>query len=318
MAEAAKKIEQAKPYLVLCDTNDEQEWLATRNQGIGASEIGALIGMDHRSSPLKLYCEKTGALEPDDLSEVEAIKWGHRLEQVIAAAFEEETGRAVLRGREGKYSVLQSKEHPWALASLDFWTGERGELWPLEIKNVNAFRAEDWLEGTPDYYLAQLQQQMLVTGATRGTSACLLGGNRLLWCDVDRDEVMIRKITYNGALFWERIVQRQPPDPDQSEATKEVLKRLYPQDDGSTVELPMELAEVVDEWRVLKGEVKDTEKRILGLENQIKATMGEAQIGRFPSGDSVSWKTQHSREYVVKAGTKRPLLYHPSKASKGR
>lgn len=318
MAEAAQRIEPEKHYLVLCDTNDEQEWLATRNQGIGASEIGALIGMDRRSSPLKVFLEKTGTLEPDDLSAIEAIKWGHRLEYVIAEAFQEETGRPVLRGRERRYSVLQSRQHPWALASLDFWTGEGGELWPLEIKNVNAFLAEDWLDGTPDYYLAQLQQQMLVTGSKRGTSACLLGGNRLLWCDVDRDEVLIRKITYHGELFWQRVQQREPPEPDGSEATKEVLKRLYPQDDGSTVELPMALAEIVDEWRALKAEAKDTERRIVLLENQIKATLGTAQEGIFPSGDRVTWKTQHVREHVVKAGTKRPLLYHPSKTAKGR
>lgn len=307
-----------KPYLVLCDTNDEQEWLATRSQGIGASEIGALLGMDHRSSPLKLFLEKTGAVEPDDLGEIEAIRWGHRLEAIIAEAFAEETGRPVIRARENKYCVMRSKEHPWALASLDFMTGESGELWPLEIKNVNAFRAADWVDGTPEYYLAQLHQQMLVTDSQRGTSACLLGGNRLLWCDVTRDETLIRKITFHGSLFWERLQQQSPPDPDGSEATREVLKKLYPQDDGTTVELPMALAEIVDEWRDVKGKIKTLEADESLLSNQIKATMGEAQVGMFPTGDRVSWKTQQVKEHVVKAGTKRPLLYHPTKASKGR
>jgi predicted phage-related endonuclease len=209
--------------------------------------------------------------------------------------------------------VLRSVDHPWALASLDYWTGEGNERWPLEIKNVNAFLAEDWINGTPDYYIAQLQQQMLVTGAERGTSACLLGGNRLLWCDVDRDIVMVRKIVHNGGTFWDRVVRRDPPEPDDSEATRKVLNRLYPQDDASTVELPMALLEIVDEWRVVKAEIKAREDRSRHLENQIKATMGDAQIGVFPGGDRVSWKTQRVKEHVVKAGTKRPLLYHPAK-----
>lgn len=302
-----------KPYLVLCDTNDEQEWLATRGEGIGASEIGAVVGMDHRSSPLKLFAEKTGALEPDDLSEIEAIKWGHRLEHVIAEAFAAETGRPVMRGRERRYSVLRSVEHPWALASLDFWTGEGDELWPLEIKNVSAYRAEDWQNGTPEYYLAQLQQQMLVTGAKRGTSAALIGGNRLVWCDVERDDQLIRKITYHGALFWGRVKQREAPDPDGSEATKETLRRLFPTDDGSTVELPMALAEIVDEWRHLKDDAKTLDKHIAQCEAAIKATLGEHQVGIFPSGDSVSWKTHQRAEYVVKAGTSRVLRYHAGK-----
>ena len=53
------------PYTILCDTDDEPDWLSARYAGIGSSEIGAVIGMNHRSSPLKLFLEKTGALEPD-------------------------------------------------------------------------------------------------------------------------------------------------------------------------------------------------------------------------------------------------------------
>jgi putative phage-type endonuclease len=309
---AAEKLNQ--PYEIVCDTDDEPAWLTSRFSGIGASEIGAVIGVDPRRSQLSLFLEKTGAIQPDDLSEVEAIKWGHLLEPVIANEFSRMTGRKVRRASSRRYTVLRSKEHPWATASLDFWTSDGTDEWPLEIKNVNAYLGEDWLNGTPEYYVAQLTQQMIVTGTVRGTSCCLLGGNRLLWCDVDRDETLVRKITFNGSVFWERIVQKNPPDPDSSEATTRALKKLYPVDNGEGVSLPAALESIIYEWRRLKDEGKDNEKRVKLLENQIKATMGEAQRGIIVStGDSVSWKTQHVREHVVKAGTKRPLLFHESK-----
>lgn len=302
------------PYDVLCDTDDEPEWLSARFAGIGASEIGAVVGMDHRSSPLKLFLEKTGALEPEDLSDIEAIRWGHRMEPVIADEFRERTGRVVLRGRKGRFCVLRSKAHPWALASLDFWTGPVvNDTWPLEIKNANAFRAEDWLNGTPDYHVAQLAQQMLVTGARRATSAVCIGGNQLAWCDVERDETLIRKLIFHGSAFWNRVQRKDPPPPDGSDATTEALKRLYRQDDGRVVVLPAVLEDVVYEWRRLKEENSASEKKIKLLENQLKATIGEAQRAIISStGDQLSWKTQHVKEHTVKAGTKRPLLFHPS------
>jgi putative phage-type endonuclease len=304
--------EELRPYTVVCDTDDEPAWLSSRFAGIGASEIGAVIGMDHRSSPLKLFLEKTGALPPEDLSEVEMVEWGHILEPVIAEQYRKRTGRIVRRGRSRKYCVLRSNEHPWALASLDFWTGENeNDLWPLEIKNAHQFRADDWLNGTPDYHIAQLHQQMVVTGARKGTSACLLGGNRLLWCDVARDEVLIRKIQVQGAKFWERVERRDPPPPDGTTATTDALKRLYPNSNGETVVLPAVLEDRIYEWRRLKDEQSARKKQIDAIENEIKATMGEAERGIVLSTkDEVSWKANSVREHVVKAHTQRTLRFH--------
>jgi putative phage-type endonuclease len=318
MAEAAIVQLPSLPYDVICDTDDEQEWLAVRNTGIGASEIGAVLGLpgvSHRSSPLKVFMEKVGAIEPEDLSDVEAIEWGHEMEPVIARRYKARTGRPVERGRRGRYQVLRSKLYPWALCSLDFWTADNdgGERRPLEVKNVSAFLAEDWLDGTPDYYHAQVQQQILVTGKPLATSACCIGGNRLAWCDVPRDEQMIRKIIFHGSLMWERIVQRIPPEPDGSEATKQLLARLYPQDNDSSVELPAALLDIVEDWRRLKGEVKDRIKLITLKENEIKATLGKAREGYFATGDRITWASHVVREHTVKEHSQRPLLFHPKK-----
>jgi putative phage-type endonuclease len=304
------------PYEILCDTDDEPEWLSQRFAGIGASEVGCLVGMDHRSSPLKLFLEKTGVVQPEDLSDIEAIRWGHRMEPVIAAEFRERTGRVVIRGRKGRYCVLRSKAHPWALASLDFWTGPGANdpVWPLEVKNANAFRAEDWLNGTPDYHIAQLHQQMLVTGSARATSAVCIGGNKLAWCDVERDETLIRKLIFAGEKFWQRVQLKDPPEPDGSQATREVLAKLYPASDGKTVVLPAALEDAIYEWRRMKAAASANDKEIRRLEHAIQATLGESERGVIPStGDEVSWKSQSVKEHTVKASSFRVLRFHQSK-----
>jgi putative phage-type endonuclease len=306
------------PYSIVVDTDDEQEWLAYRNTGLGASEIGGIMGLPgvaHRSSPLKVFLEKSGALEPEDLSDVEAIEWGHIMEPVIAAQYAAKTGRHIERGRRGRFQVLRSVEHPWALCSLDFWTAENDNSprRPLEIKNVSSFMAEDWLNGPPDYYYCQLQQQCLVTGASKATSALCLGGNRLLWCDVPRDEEMIRKIIYHGSRFWQRLLDRDPPAPDDSAATKEALARLYPKDNGAVVVMPAVLLDTVYDWRRLKDEKSEIEKKIRHAESQLKATLGEAERGLWSSGEAVSWRTQTTRAHQVSESTFRVLRFHPTK-----
>lgn len=309
---------QLLPYEIVCDTDDRDEWLAARNTGIGASDIGGVLGLPgvgRRSSPLKVFMEKTGLLESEDLSDIEAIEWGHEMEPVIARRYRARTGRPIELGRRGRYQVLRSKQYPWALCSLDFWTADNdtGERRPLEVKNVSAFMAEDWLDGTPDYYHAQVQQQILITGKPLATSACCIGGNRLAWCDVPRDEQMIRKIIFHGELMWKRILERTPPEIDGSEATQEVLKRLYPQDNGETVELPAALLETVEDWQDAKATIKAAKKRADIAESNIKATLGKAREGFFTSGERITWATHTVREHIVKEHTQRPLLFKPRK-----
>lgn len=318
MADAAVIHLPSLPYEVVCDTDDRDEWLAARNTGIGASDIGGVLGLPgvaRRSSPLKVFLEKTGVLEPEDLSDIEAIEWGHEMEPVIARRYAARTGRPVELGRRHRYQVLRSKQYPWALCSLDFWTSDApgGAMRPLEVKNVSAFMAEDWLDGTPDYYYAQVQQQILIVGGPLGTSACCIGGNKLAWCDVPRDEVMIRKIIFHGELMWQRILQREAPEPDGSEATQEVLKRLYPQDDGSSVELPADLLDTVDSWRAAKADIKAAKKRADEAEARIKATLGKHREGYFAAGGRITWATHTVKAHTVKEHTQRPLLFHPPK-----
>jgi predicted phage-related endonuclease len=206
--------------------------------------------------------------------------------------------------------------HPWALASLDFWTAPTANdfPWPLEVKNANAFRAEDWLNGTPDYHVAQLHQQMLVTGATKATSAVCIGGNKLAWCDVERDEALIRKIVYAGEKFWERVQRRDPPEPDGSLATREVLAKLYPVSTDRVVVLPATLEDSIYEWRRLKEAASANDKAIKKLEHVIQATLGDAERGIIQStGDEVSWKSQSVKEHTVKASSFRVLRFHQSK-----
>ena len=309
MAQAAQ-IEDFRPYRVIGKAAEREHWLDARSLGIGASEIAGVLGISAWVSPFSLYLQKTRQVEPPNLDDVERVQWGNILEEPIAREYGRRSGRVYeMHGK-----LLQSTEHPWALCTLDALTTDGAAAsWPLEIKTASEFKASDWTDGAPEVYYAQIQQQMLVTGAKKATIACLLGGQQLVWCDVERDEMMIRRIVHHGERFWQRVLDRDMPEPDGSDASASALAKLYPADDGGTVVLDAGLMDLAGELDTLKAESKRIASEIKERENRIKQAIGEATRGVLPDGSAYSWKTQSRKETVVKASTFRVLRRHAAK-----
>lgn len=304
-------MEQA--YEIVCRAADA-DWLKHRGLGIGASEAAVLIGESPWKSVLQLYAEKIGAVDPPDLSDVEAVFWGTRLESLVLDVYRERTKRFTDQGG----LLLRSIEYPWALCTLDGWTSdaELGPYWPLEIKTTGAARGGDWAEGPPEHYRIQITWQMLVTGARKATIACLIGGQKFVWCDVERDEQLVRKLIRHGEEFWRRVEQREPPSPDGTESARKTLHALYPRDDGETVVLPGELMLVADELEEIKAAEKALGVRKVQAENAIKVALGAAQRGVLGDGREFSWKYEKTRGYTVAEGQRRVLRAHQAKTSR--
>jgi len=297
------------PCEVVCDVSDRELWLAHRDSGIGASEIAAVLGESPFCSAIELYANKTGRYRRD-LSDVEAVYWGNKLETPILEAYWERTGRQTRKAG----ILLRSTEHPWALCTLDgeTWQTAANDAWPIEIKNVSGFKADEWVDGPPLHYFLQVQQQMLVTGAEKATIAALIGGQRMVWADVPRDETTIRRIVYQGKHFWERIQARDMPAPDGSEGAKRALAALFPQGSGVVV-LPATALDAADRLESLKAERKRIADEIEVIENTVRAAIGDAETGAMTDGRSFSWKVQSRKECVMPASTFRVLRLHQSK-----
>jgi len=89
------------------------EWLAARENGIGASQAAAAIGLDPWQSPIGLWAEKLGLVPPP--AENIAMQIGTELEPLIARLYTEQTGVKVRRAN----NLRQHSAHPFMLASLD-------------------------------------------------------------------------------------------------------------------------------------------------------------------------------------------------------
>ena len=119
-----------------------ERWLLERRSGIGASEAAAVLGLSPWKTPLALYAEKIGAVAAKDLAaESEAVEWGKRLEEPIAQAYAEKTGRKVVNL--GEFAIQRHKDLAFLMCTLDrvTYSDKRPDAGPLELKTGEIGRA---------------------------------------------------------------------------------------------------------------------------------------------------------------------------------
>ena len=283
------------------ETNAEAAWLAERLTGIGGSDAPVVLGLSKFKSPYELWAEKSGVIEAPDLSDREWIEWGHRLERVIGEAYSEKSGRRIVQC--SPYVIERHPTIPWMFCTPD--AKQRDEdrgRGLLQIKTTNAYAAKDWEEKPPLAYQVQLQHELHVTGQAWGTLACLIGGQKLRWFDMEANAKFVESMLTAEKEFWRRVEQGDPPPVDGSESTTAILKALYPTDDGESIALPPE-ANQWDEMLVeAKEKIKALEAEKKLMENHIKAAIGNAAYGVLPDGTTYSHKKQ-TNHYPAKEAT---------------
>ena len=107
-----------------------------RMQYIGGSDIAAIMGQSRWKTPYRLWAEKTGKIEMPDLSNVESVEMGTRLEQFVADLFSEKTGKTVRKAPKS-YS---HPDYPYLVAHVDRLITGTDEL--LECKTCSAYKLE--------------------------------------------------------------------------------------------------------------------------------------------------------------------------------
>jgi len=293
-----------KPYEVLGSV-DDVDWLDKRNLGIGSSDAAAMLDESPWRSAFGLWAEKSGRIEPDDLESHERIFWGRELEAAILKGYEKRTGRPVRPAGQ----LLRSTVHPWAQCTLDGETKVTPDAaWTiLEVKNTNEFMGDAWDGGAPEHYRIQAHHQMLVTGASMATIAVLIGGQALAWEDIERDEVLIRRLIHVGERFWERVQNGDPPPVAPTKQAAQDLGRVYPRDTGEVIALPDDLDLVAARVMDLRAQRSVVAKELQAAENALKAAMKDATEGHLRSGTTVTLKTQDRKGYWAKPSSSRVL-----------
>jgi putative phage-type endonuclease len=296
-----------------------EQWLARRREGVGASEVAAILGFDPTRDALSVYAEKIGVLESEEnfLS-----KWGKRVEDAIAEGYAEETGRVVLNP--GEFEIAKHPDLPILGATLDRETygtdrtpAPAAGKGSLEIKAVNAFAAAEWKEEPPLKHQIQLQIQIACKGMTWGSLCALIGGLKISWQDIARNQPFLDHALREVEIFWRCVQRREPPIVKEAkDATWDAIKALYPSDNGLGIVLPVEAIDIVKEWREYAAVRLEAGKREDNAKVQLQQLMGEATAGLLVDGSSLTFKASSREGYTVAPTTYRTLRHLKPKGSK--
>lgn len=263
---------------------DKLEWLRERQKGIGGSDIGAILGLNKYKTAFEVYLEKTEPiLEVGEQSE--SAYWGDKFEEVVAKEFEKRTGKKVRRDRRH----FQNKDYPFMVANID--RRIVGENSILECKTANQYLTKEWeSEEVPPSYLLQVQHYLAVTGASKGYIAVLIGGQKFIWKEINRDEELINIIIEAEKEFWKMVQDKTPPALDGSSAAEKWVNEKYKNvNEGETINLDSSWRELLNQRKELKEYRDNVEKEIKEIENQLKQNIKHAEYANVP-GYSISYK----------------------------
>lgn len=279
----------------------KEDWLLLRKNGIGGSDASAILGLNPYKSILEVYMDKiTPVITKEDLRQTESQYWGTILEDVVANEFSNRTGLEVVRCN----YMLQHPRYPFMIADLDRIVTD--ENVGLECKTASEYKAGDWEDGVPDYYFAQVQHYMAVTGFDGFYVAVLIGGNKFRYFYVERDEEYIEHLIKKEKEFWHHVQTKTAPEPDGSKATQEYIDNLFPVPVNETVNLSNDIDILLFERDELQKKMKKLEKDLRKIENTVKQKMGEAEKA-YTDNWRISWVTVNS----TRLNTKKLQAEHP-------
>lgn len=200
--------------------DNEDDWHELRAKRIGGSDIGAIIGVNPYKSIVDVYVDKT---EGSNFKGNELTHWGHMLEGTILKEFSNKHKELIV------YEVPYSVVNDFLIANLDgaLKDKETGDYGVLEIKTTSLWNKKDWEDDViPQYYYAQVQHYLMLTGYKFAYIAVLIGGQQYKEFKIERNEEDIELIRNKATEFYqENLLKKIPPMPDGSDAYMNYLKQ---------------------------------------------------------------------------------------------
>lgn len=300
------------------------EWIQFRSRGLGASEIGTLMGVNSWKSPAELYYQKIGLI-PQKVEPNIPMFMGTILEKTVAEIFEYWDGddASMLRNYEVGTKVRNLYEPVGYVVNPDyphlFFSPDRLQIKSsnlrirngkinldnveaiIEIKTISGWSSKQWTGGVPPSYYLQLQTYLMGLGIDTGYLVALEDGRNLKVHKFERDQEMIDMIASVTAEFWARVeagrlaletdedYEQYAPPPDGTEAYSEFLNEKYKNPEEVSIVSTPEIDQRISSYLSVNGEIALLEEQKREHANFIKDYMGNNMILASDEG-KVTWR----------------------------
>jgi predicted phage-related endonuclease len=185
------------------DTNHcpELALLTNRRSFIGGSDARIIMG-DDEAALLRLWREKRGEAEPEDLSTNLIVQLGRVTEDLNRLWYERNTGQAV---KDVQSRVLHPVNRCMA-ATLDGMVEGTGAV--FEAKLLPWSFSE---EAAAEKHMAQLQHNMWVTNAKAAVLSIITGGGKWVEISIPADCLYQHLLLTAEKKFWRCVESGEPP-----------------------------------------------------------------------------------------------------------
>jgi predicted phage-related endonuclease len=152
---------------------------------------------------LRLWREKRGEVEPEDLSGNLAVQLGKATENLNRSWYERNTGRTVGDvQRLVKHSAI-----PWIAATLDGIVEGAGAVFEAKFMLPWSFSEEVAAEK----YMAQVQHNMWVTHLRTSVLSIITGGGKWVEITIPMDPLYLSVLVSAEKKFWRCVQSGEPP-----------------------------------------------------------------------------------------------------------
>ena len=320
-----------KSNLIVTTTEgmSHKDWLHFRTRGLGASDIGAVLGFSDYCSPMQKFDEKI-SLIPKPKFENLSMFLGKRAENLNAEMWEFwdgsvegmmknfYAGTKVRRCRRIN-AYIQNPKYDWLFVSLDRIINKHSNVGEgaLELKNLSSYEAEKWENGIPTTHLLQVQTQCLVAGFEYGELAIKQDDRNYNVYPFERNDAICEQIIDQTHDFWQRVkqarklqtqifhakqnfnlklvedlegqLQQLEPEPTGDDSVSDFLSEKYKR--GVRGEREGNAVELANAKNhiIKKEQLKTLEFEVREAENKIKHSMKDVEVLNFGKEGKIFW-----------------------------
>jgi hypothetical protein len=155
----------------------------------------------------KVWDEKRGNTEPENLDHIWQVRLGLATEKLHAIWHQHQTGDAVFE-TEDRPCYFPDVDIPgYHAATYDSWVAT--DDCPLEMKHTYA---RNTLVEAAQYYMPQIQWQLHVSGCGQLRFSIIRGNQEPEWGYVARDATYIAMLLETATAFWQMVQDNVPPE----------------------------------------------------------------------------------------------------------
>src|SRR5215213_4045857 len=174
----------------------------SRRSFIGGSDARIIMG-DGETALLRLWREKRGEIEPEDLSGNLIVQLGSVTEQLNRHWYERNTGQVVTEVQKRLFHPLKR----WMAATLDGMVEGTGAVFEAKFMLPWTFSEE----GAAEKHMAQLQHNMRVTASRMAVLSIITGGGRWVEMTIPADPLYQHLLLTAERKFWRCVETGESP-----------------------------------------------------------------------------------------------------------